>query len=283
MAANAAQAISSGVGAIAPLEPPALASVDPDSGRVTFTTRAYSTALVGARQRALPYGGLDPVRLLDGAGTALTTIGGRGTANITAIVHDRRWRVVLKSAARATAGRPDKVVLVGERGERRIVRRDSAGFPSRPYAGPVTAVETEGRAERDGITLRARHRFAAGGLELRWRAEGGGRAHRLAAQLPLRDGATATAVLPSGERVALATGAMGPLLADVAHIEIDVPGGGQLVVVVLRAPRGTTASLIGVRPQAASPGVRSAVLLAPARPSRGPHRLELRLVPRAAG
>jgi hypothetical protein len=96
----------------------------------------------------------------------------------------------------------------------------------------------------------------------------------------LRDGSATVAVLHSGERVALAAGEPPVRVTDVAHLEIDVPGGGQLAVVVLRAPAGATASVVGVRAQGASPGVTTSLLFTPAGPARGPHRLDLRLLPR---
>jgi hypothetical protein len=281
MGANAAQAISNGVSAITPVQPPPLAATDPDTGRVAFTSLRYSTALIGAGTRAFSYGGLDPVRLLDGAGAVLTTIGGRSPGNISARVEDARGRLIIDSARRRDRGRPDAVALITEKGRRRLVVRSSRSYPRTPYAGPVRAVEVAGRITHGAFSLSADHRLSATKIDLFWSAKAARRAMRLSVLVPLRDGAVATCVLDSGERIALTVGGpAGPRLSKIAQIEIEGADGSHLGIAVGQAPPRALVRAIFVPPRGAAPGVNAALEFGGGRVGRARQRLSLRLTPR---
>ena len=80
MAANAARAVTAGLGRSPGSEPPPFYAYDADIGRLAVSTPAYSTAIVAVNHAAFPYGGIELARLFDGRGEPLTGIGGVGPA-----------------------------------------------------------------------------------------------------------------------------------------------------------------------------------------------------------
>ncbi|MBA2645058.1 MAG: hypothetical protein H0U80_06385, partial [Solirubrobacterales bacterium] len=76
MQANAARAISAGLGSLPASPPPSLYAFDPDIGRLAVTTPAYNTAVVAVNQGAFAYGGIELARLFDSEQDVAANLGG---------------------------------------------------------------------------------------------------------------------------------------------------------------------------------------------------------------
>jgi hypothetical protein len=267
IAAHAAEAVSLGVPGRGWETPPSLYSADPDTGRVTYTTRRYATAFLGSHQRALPWGGLDPVRLFAADGTALLAVGGRLPANLGARVLSARDGIIASSdGSRARPGRVD-----AGSPQRRTVTARSAPFPRESYAGHARSLRVRGSAKGRRATLHADHLLDGDSLLLRWRAASAER-HRLAVYLPVRDGARVSAggrELALGAPVSLRSGRTLRLHVDGHSLDVRIASAStRLVAELRRVPRS-----------GAAPGVGRALVLRSALSARAA-RVSLRLTPR---
>ena len=170
MQANAARAVSLGLGAAAAEEPPPLYAYDPDVGRLAVTTPAYSTAIAVVDRRRLPYGGAELARLFDGKMQVAAGIGGVPPASFGVVAREHRSgrRVASQQGRpRGSLRHPPLRLLEAPRG---AVARPQA-YPRRPYAGPFSLLEAEAVTRGEGIVVTTRHRFRADRIETRWRVE----------------------------------------------------------------------------------------------------------------
>jgi hypothetical protein len=219
-------AIVHGLGLMPAQQPPAVYSFDADVGRLSVSTRSYSTAIFVRTRDALPYGGIELARLFDPAGVPVGGVGGRPPAS---------FGVVLRRPGRQR-------VLVSQRTRRDatlILRRSPHGrvdrvrqLPPDPDAGRFHVLEAVGRTERQGAAVRVVHRFTPDHIECSWTVEHR-RRQRLKAEVLFPswgEGARITAVLRDGTRVALAPRAGAVSAAAVAYFFLAGPRGGYVVV-----------------------------------------------------
>jgi hypothetical protein len=163
MQANAARAVTLGLGALPSEPPPPLYAYDPDVGRLAVTTPAYSTAVTVVDLERLPYGGAELARLFDGEMRVAAGIGGRPPAS---------FGVVARGPGREVASQRGRPRGSLRRPPLRLpsVPRPQA-YPSRPYAGPFRTLVAE-VVTRDGrVTITTRHRFRPDHVETRWRID----------------------------------------------------------------------------------------------------------------
>jgi hypothetical protein len=276
MAANAARAVSAGLGRMPGQVPPPFYGYDPDIGRLAISTPAYGTAVVAVNRAAFPYGGLDLVRLFDGEGDPIATVGSRPPAGFSLEIKDARGRHVVSTAKgrHHTPRRPPLHV----RTPRGVVRRD----PRLPtaYAGPFRTIIASGLRRTRELDLATRHRFDAKGITEAWsvRRRRGHRTYAVSVVAPswgrtagiavqLRDGR----LLPmlSGSRVAL---------RDAARFRMSSDNGGYWLEPIGHA-RGV-ATIVSVVPQRSAPTPGPTLRITLARGSRFKTlRLKARITP----
>src|SRR3954451_14973844 len=76
MAANAARAVSAGMGRMDATEPPPFYAFAADIGRLAVSTPRYSTAILAVNRGKVPYGGDELARLYDADGDPIGGTGG---------------------------------------------------------------------------------------------------------------------------------------------------------------------------------------------------------------
>ena len=106
MAANAARAVTLGLGAMEAPEPPPFYAFDPDTRRLAVSTPHYGTAIVPDNRGAFPYGGGEPARLFDGTGLPVGGIGGRGVAAFGLVVRGPHGRMATQQSGACVEARP---------------------------------------------------------------------------------------------------------------------------------------------------------------------------------
>jgi hypothetical protein len=167
VAANAARAVSAGIGRRTAVTPPPLYAFDPDIGRLAITTPRYNTAIVPVNHKAFPYGGIDLARLFDGRQRVAASIGGLPPASFGMVVRDARNRTVLATQ------RPRKFATRG-RSPLRLVRAPSGvgasplSPPTRAYAGPFSVLEATASVSAGGVTGRSTYVFRRSTIDGRW-------------------------------------------------------------------------------------------------------------------
>jgi hypothetical protein len=243
MAANAARAVSSGLGRMPAERPPPFYAFDADVGRLAISTARYGTAIVVVNRGGFPYGGIELARLYDGDGDPIGGIGARVPAAFGVVVRDARGRHVLASAAgmHRPQLRPPLVVR-SPRG--RI--EPSGPLPADPPAGPFRTLEAVGRRRSHDLLVATRHRFTARSIEQSWtvRRRAGRRRYSVSVMFPSwGTDASITATLRHGDVVPLGR----VRLARVRHF--DLPG---YRVTPLGPDRGV-ARAIPVAPQRSAP------------------------------
>jgi hypothetical protein len=261
MGANAARALTLGLGAIEGAPPPPVYAFDADVGRLAVSTPRYGAAVIVDNGGAFPWGGIDLARLFDGAGTPVGGIGGRPPAAFGILIRGAgNRRLFTSQTPRRHSGR-----LVLSRSPRGRVTH-LRNLPIDPDAGPFTELEAVGTAEGRHAMVTARHTFTAGDVETAWeiRRRGRRRSLRVEALFPTwGEGARIEAVRPDGTAVPLATGGGTVALADVAWFHLAGPRGGY-VLVCLEAPAGS-ARAIRVSPQRSAPRAGPTLVLELAR------------------
>ena len=153
MAANAARAVTEGLGAMPAPEPPPFYAFDADIGRLAVSTPRYATAIVAQNRSAFPYGGVELARLFDAAGRPVGGLGGRGRAAFGLVVRGA-GRQIATQTSRRSAG-----AIALTRSPRGPVR-DARRLPARPDAGPFAELEavaaTTARARRSSRVIGSR-------------------------------------------------------------------------------------------------------------------------------
>ncbi|MBE2319916.1 hypothetical protein DVA67_028380 [Solirubrobacter sp. CPCC 204708] len=222
MAANAARAITLGLGTMPADEPPPFFAYDSDIGRLAVSTPRYATAIVASNRGAFPYGGVEPARLLDGEGHAIN-LGGRGNAAFGLVIRGPSGRFATQTA---------------DRGEIRLVD------PRRP--GPFEDLRATTRIANEDVTVTATHRFTATAIETTWQLT---RKRRVTvdAQFPTARGTTIEAVYGDGRIVRLPPGRAGVRLDGIVRLEL-----GDYTV-TLPGLAGGSARALRTTPQATNP------------------------------
>jgi hypothetical protein len=275
MAANAARAVTMGLGRMPGEEPPAFYAFDPDVGRLAVSTPAYSTAVVPVNRGAFPYGGIELARLLDRDGAPLTGIGGTAPSAPGIQVHDASGRLVLASQVGLTDDprRPPLALTRSPGGS--VTRADPS--PGSVHAGLFRILEAVGRRRSGDLVLTTRHRFTDRSIEESWRVQRrrSRRWYRVSVVLPSSGSqSTVEAIMHDGRVTALVPGAAGVPLRSVSRLRVQSRHGAYTVV-PLAAGHGS-ARAITMLPQATAPAPGPALEL---RLAAGRHfeRLELRV------
>jgi hypothetical protein len=279
MAANAARAVTVGLGALPEGEPPPFYAFDPDVGRLAVSTPAYATAIVPVNRGAFPYGGIELARLFDRDGDPLTGVGGTAPSAAGIQVHDADGRLVLASQV-GLAHDPRRPPLALVRSpEGPVMRADSR--PGSVHAGAFADLEAVGRRSSRGIVLTTRHRFTGRAIEETWTVERrrGRRWYRASVVLPSSGSdAAVEAVLRDGRVVALLPGAGSVALPAVRRFEVRSHDGAYAVVPLITA--GGRARAIPMEPQPTAPAPGPALELDLAAGRRfGRRALQARIAP----
>ncbi|WP_320669706.1 hypothetical protein [Patulibacter defluvii] len=147
-------------------------------GRIAVATDRYSTAIVRPRDDGQG-GGLEPARILDGAATAVTGIGGRGAGTLGLVVAD--------------GGRPLIDTQGPLAGQWRSPARVPAALADRSGTLPA-GLTVSGTAQAPGVAVGVVHRFRGDRIVTRYRiANERGRALLVLLRIPSYAG-------PAGER-----------------------------------------------------------------------------------
>lgn len=222
MAANAARAVTLGLGAMPAPEPPPFFAYDSDIGRLAISTPRYGTAIVATNRGAFPYGGVEPARLLTGDGRAVN-LGGRGSAAFGLVVRGPSGRFATQTA--------------GD-GEIRLVD------PRRP--GPFDDLRATTRIAGEDVTVTATHRFTATAIETTWELTRK-RAVTVDAQFPTGLGTEIQAIHADGRVTRIQPGRAGLKLDGVVRLEC-----GDYTV-TLPGLTGGSARALRTAPQAMNP------------------------------
>jgi hypothetical protein len=285
MAANAARAVTAGLGRMTGVEPPPFYSFDPDIGRLAVSTPRYGTAVLVVNRNAFPYGGIELARLFDGAGDPIATVGAHAPAAFGVAISDARGRHVFDSEVglHASPRLPPLRVLTPQG----LVTR-SPRSPKRPFAGTFRTLEATATRQTRDLRITTRHRFDAESITESWlvRRLAGRRRYSVAVQFPSwGTGASIDAELADGRIVALAIAgrpAGAVAVKGVKRFRIASARGGYWVTPLRRADGIATA--IAVAPQRSAPVPGPTLRLTIRRASRfASAALEARITPFRAG
>ena len=249
MISNAARAVALGLGSLPAEDPPPMYAFDYDTGRLAVTTPRYSTAIVPDNRGAFAYGGIDPARLFGPGQTVAANVGGTPPGAFGIVVADARGREVLASQhARAPALR----LVRSPRGPLVHPR----AYPAVPYAGPFSLIEAHGTVARQGLRIRAAHRFTRNAITSRWRVACARRCgrYRVRAHFPTAGAdATIDAYRRDGSRLRLAgAGARPGTRVALSQVALLTLGRGYRLIPISR-PAGATLLAVPVAPEGTNP------------------------------
>lgn len=222
MAANAARAITLGLGTMPAPEPPPFFAYDSDIGRLAVSTPRYATAIVASNRGAFPYGGLELARLFKADGHPIN-LGGRGSAAFGLVIRGPSGRFATQTA---------------DKGEIRL--QDSR----RP--GPFDELVATTKIAGTDATVSARHRFTETFIETSWSITRK-RSVTVDAQFPTIVGTEIQAIYADGRVKRLRAGGPGAKLDGVVRLDL----GGYTVT--LPGLTGGSARAIRTEPQATNP------------------------------
>ena len=216
MAANAARAVTLGLGTMRAPEPPPFYAFDRDTGRLAVSTPRYGTSVVPENRGAFPYAGMEPARLLDATGRPVGGLGGRGPAAFGLVVRGPHGRM-------ATQGPDGEVAL------------------DRAPRGTFNELRVRGTMRGRDASITAAHRFTESFIETVWTIH---RHERVVveAQFPSYAGAVLEAIHRDGTASRLGSSWLN--LEDVERFEL----GGYSVTV-----DGERARALGVARQSTAP------------------------------
>ncbi len=281
MAANAARAVSAGMGDLPAAEPPPFYAYDADIGRLAVSTRHYSTAIVAVSRGKLPYGGIDLARLYDGDGDPVGGTGGRPPAAFGVTVTSSRGPRLLatQTGLHADPRRPPLTLTHSPRGrvthQRRLARR--------PDAGPFKALSVVGSRSANGVRVSSDYAFHNRSIDGSWtvrRPKGKGRVQPRVLFPTWGRKVRIEAQLRSGRAVRLTRGH--PLqLSGVRSFRLV--GDRGVYRVGFRRPVSGTTQIYGARRQKANPlgGPTLALVLAPLK--HGRRDLAVTITPTGSG
>ena len=255
MAANAATAVSAGLGRAQAAQPPPFYAFDADTGRLTVSTPTYATAVVPVHRGVLPYGGIELARLFDADGDPLSNIGGRGPAAFGVVVQDRSRRHVFASqiGLRRDPRQPPLTLVRSPEGPVNQLARQQR----RAIAGPFNVLTAIGRRHNRRLGVMTTLRFTPNAIDLHWRVHRrrGSRRYTAAFRFPSWGrSARVDAELADGRVVALAAaGRPATAVPLVAVRELHVrAASGSYAITLPERPNGTARTL-PIAPQSSAP------------------------------
>ena len=229
-ASTVAEMADRGLGADADEEPlPDAFANDDDIGRTAVTTSRFSTAFLRP-WAPLKVGGLEPARLLDSKGRALTGVGGSGAGALGLRV--RAGGRTLIETQRGTYAKQQSALVPAKRD------RDRA----RTFASPLGLGGTE---KSQGVTVTVRHRVSAANVKTTYTVKNTRRSP-LTAELRIPTyGGTALPSLRVGQRI-------GPAALQ-KLMNVRTASGGRFQLRLDGLPPRTTSSVVAVPGQAGNP------------------------------
>jgi hypothetical protein len=282
MAANAARAVSAGMGRMPAEPPPPMYALDADIGRLAVSSPRYSTAVLAVNRGKVPYGGADLARLYDADGDPIGPTGGRppGSFGVLITRPDGHETFATQRGLHRDPRRPPLELTASPRGRVTTQRR----LATRPDAGPFRRLDETSTRRGDGFRIRTVHRFRRNSITVRYdiaRPRGEQR-RRIRVLLPTsgRANGRIDALLRDGRTVRVTAEA--PVrLQDVVSFTLRSPHGSYRAVPVGVVQGRTT--VFAPRRDRANPrgGPTLGLELPPMR--RGVRRLELQLFPSSGG
>jgi hypothetical protein len=284
MGANAARAVSAGMGRASAKAPPPFYAYDADIGRLAVSTPRYSTAILAVNRSKVPYGGIDLARLYDADGDPIGGTGGRPPSSFGVLVTRQNGGRRVVASQTGLHRDPKKPPIVLTRSPLGRVTRQKR-LATHPDAGPFSVLDETGTRSAAGATVRSSYAFRRNFISARWtvsRKGGTGRARvRVTFPTSAPKGAVIEALLRDGTTVRLTDG-LHPELAGVREFRLRSEY-GSYVVQLLGRPTGTSA-VLARRWQRANPrGGPTLALELPALGSKGRRELRVRIVPSSGG
>ena len=282
MAANAARAVSAGMGRMPAERPPLMYSLDADIGRLAVSSPRYSTAVLAVNRGKVPYGGADLARLYDADGDPIGTTGGRPPSSFGVLItrEGGRETFATQRGLRRDPVRPPLVLTRSPHGRVAHQKR----LATRPDAGPFRRLDQTSTRGGDGFRITTFHAFRRNSITLRYtiaRPRGTQR-RRIRVLLPTsgRADGRIEALLRTVCPVRVTAGA--PVrLQDVVSFHLRSPRGSYRAV-IKGAVQGTTSVFAPRRDPSNPRGGPTLGLELPAM-TRGVRRLELQLLPSSGG
>src|SRR4051794_33886655 len=166
MAANAARAVSAGLGGMSARRPPPFYAFDADIGRLAVSTPRYSTGLLAVNRGRVPYGGQELARLYDADGDPIAGTGGKPPMSFGVLVNDPGGRRVLatQTGLHHDPRRPPLILTPSPRG--RVTRQKR--LPTKLDAGPFGRLAVAGTRSAGGVSVTSRWSFHAGSIDGSW-------------------------------------------------------------------------------------------------------------------
>jgi hypothetical protein len=280
MGANAARAVSAGMGHASAAPPPPFYAYDADIGRLAVSSPRYSTAILAVNRSKVPYGGIDLARLYDADGDPIGGTGGRPPSSFGVLVTRLRGGRRVLATQTGLHQDPKKPPIVLTRSPLGRVMRQKR-LATRPDAGPFSVLDETGTRSAAGATVRSSYAFRRNFISAHWTVtrKGGTGRHRVRVTFPTsaRSGAVIEALLRDGTTVRLTDGSK-PELAGVREFRLRSDY-GSYVVELIGNPAGTS-GVLGRHWQRANPrGGPTLVLELPPVGPKGRRDLHVRMVP----
>jgi hypothetical protein len=285
MAANAARAVSAGMGRMDAHVPPPFYAFDADIGRLAVSTPRYSTAILAVNRSKVPYGGIELARLYDADGDPISGTGGRAPSAFGVLVSRAKGgrRVLASETGRHTD--PKKPAVILTRSPRGRVTHQRV-LASHPDAGPFGTLRSRGSIANAGVRVTTGHRFRRNSIDAHWTItrSGGTGTDRVRVLFPTsgRTGVVIEATLRNGKHVTLTGGGARPRLADVREFLLRSAYGSYTVLLRGR-PTGTTQVMHRVWQRANPRGGPTLALELPAMGPKGRRELSVRILPHSSG
>ena len=244
--------------------PGSMYAYDPGIGRLTVSTPSYNCAIVAQNNGAFPYGGLDLCRFSDVDQRVAASMGGNGAANFGVVVKRSGGgdTVVSSSVGRKKNGPPPLTMTKGPRGK----ITSGSGYPSTPYAGGFSQLEVTGVRHGGGATVRSTSYFKPDHILGTWQVSRGDNKQELDVEVrfPSYGKSTITAVMKSGNRIAMKKGGAALALSKVDYFWLR-SGGNETgyVVVPLSFTSGAKTAVVKPSKQSSAPLPGLTLLLRP--------------------
>src|SRR3954454_9064928 len=165
MAANAARAVSAGLGRMPARQPPPFYGFDAAIGRLAVSTPRYSTAVLAVNRGKVPYGGNELARLYDADGDPIGGGAVRPPQAFGVILSrlDGRRTLTTQTGLHADPPRPPIVLTQSPRGPVTRVRR----YATKPDAGPFERLRETGWRAACGARVSSSYAFSRNVIQAR--------------------------------------------------------------------------------------------------------------------
>jgi hypothetical protein len=283
MGANAARAVSAGMGRTSARTPGPFYAYDADIGRLAVSSPRYSTAILAVNRSKVPYGGIELARLYDADGDPIGGTGGRPPSSFGVLVTRRRGgRRVLATQTGLHRDPKRPAIRLTRSPLGRVDHQKS--LATQPDARPFSALDETGTRSAGGATVRSSYAFRRNFIAAHWtvRRTGGTGRHRVRVTFPTsgRNGVVIEALLRDGTTV-LADG-LKPELRSVREFRLR-SAYGSYTVQLLGHPSGTS-DVLARRWERANPrGGPTLVFELPPVGPKGRRDLRVRIVPSSGG